>query len=79
MQPRSERPNYGLGRPTRPTSHYDGFDGHERLHEFTEELMTLPEPECGVRALFDGMERMPDADLGCPGPLVHTLERMPGR
>ena len=58
--------------------HTPGFDGNERLHELTEELMTLPHPERGVPALFDVMERMPDADLGSPGPLVHTLERMRG-
>lgn len=55
-----------------------GFDGKERLHELTEELMMLPRPERGVPALFDVMERMPDADLGSPGPLVHTLEQMRG-
>lgn len=55
-----------------------GFNGNERLHELTDELMTLPQPERGVRALFDVMERMPEADLGTPGPLVHTLERMRG-
>ena len=58
--------------------HTPGFDGNERLHELTEELMTLPQPERGVPALFDVMERMPEADLGSPGPLVHTLERMRG-
>lgn len=59
--------------------HKPGFDGNERLHELTKELMALPQPERGIRALFDVMERMPDADLGSPGPLVHTLERMRGR
>src|SRR6266487_324022 len=58
--------------------HTPGFDGHEQLHELTEELMALPQPERAIRALFDVMERMPDADLGSPGPLVHTLERMLG-
>ena len=58
--------------------HHPGFDGNERLHELTAELMTLPQPERAVPALFDVMERMPDADLGSPGPLVHTLERMRG-
>jgi hypothetical protein len=55
-----------------------GFDGHERLQELTDELMRLPQPQRAVRALFDVMERMPDADLGSPGPLVHTLEAMRG-
>jgi hypothetical protein len=53
-------------------------DGPERLHALTEELMLLPQPERGVRAMFDVMERLPDSDLGSPGPLVHTLERMRG-
>jgi hypothetical protein len=55
-----------------------GFDGNERLYELTEELLTTPQPERGVSALFDVMERMPEADLGSPGPLVHTLEKMRG-
>ena len=58
--------------------HTPDFDGNERLYALTEELMTLPQPERGIRAMFDFMERMPDADLGSPGPLVHTLERMRG-
>ncbi len=58
--------------------HTPEFDGNERLHELTQELMTLPQPERCVRALFDVMERMPDADLGSPGPIVHTLEQMRG-
>lgn len=58
--------------------HTPGIDGPDRLYELTEELMTLPQPERGAPALFDVMERMPDADLGSPGPLVHTLERMRG-
>jgi hypothetical protein len=28
--------------------------------------------------MFNVMERPPDADLGSPGPLVHTLERWRG-
>jgi hypothetical protein len=56
-----------------------GFDGNERLDELTRELMALPQPERGVRALFDVMERLPDSDLGTPGPLVHALEKMKGR
>lgn len=30
-------------------------------------------------ALFDVMERMPDVEMGAPGPLVATLEQMRGR
>lgn len=54
-------------------------DGIERLRAFTDELMTLPKPERGIRAMFDLMERLPESDLGSPGPLVHTLEQMTGR
>jgi hypothetical protein len=53
-------------------------DGPERLNALTDELMSLPKPERAVRSLFDVMERMPDSDLGSPGPLVHTLEQMRG-
>jgi hypothetical protein len=28
--------------------------------------------------MFEVMERMPESDLGSPGPLVHTLEQMCG-
>jgi hypothetical protein len=54
-------------------------DGVERLEKLVHELMALPQPERGARALFDVMERMGDSDLGMPGPLVHALEAMPGR
>jgi hypothetical protein len=53
-------------------------DGPERLNTLTAELMTLPQPERGIQAMFDVMERMPESDLGSPGPLVHTLEQMRG-
>ena len=53
-------------------------DGPERLNALTDELMTLPQPERAVRPMFDVMERMPESDLGSPGPLVHTLEQMRG-
>ncbi len=49
-----------------------------QLFELTDELMTVPQPELGIPALFDVMERLPGADFGCPGPLVHTLEAMQG-
>jgi hypothetical protein len=38
--------------------------------------MLLPEKEKAIPELFDVMERLPDAELGSPGPLVHTLERL---
>ena len=53
-------------------------NGLEQLQSLTHELRALPQPERAVRALFDVMERMPTADLGSPGALVHTLEEMTG-
>lgn len=53
-------------------------DGMERLVSLTDELMTLPQPERSIRAMFDVMERLPESDLGSPGPFVHSLEQMPG-
>jgi hypothetical protein len=54
-------------------------DGIQKLYALTDALELLPEPERCIRAMFDVMERMPTADLGSPGSLVHALERMRGR
>jgi hypothetical protein len=35
-------------------------------------------PDAAIPELFGVMERMPEADLGSPGPLVHTLEGLKG-
>jgi len=51
-------------------------DGQQRLHSLTNELLQQPNPERAIPALFAVMERMPDVDLGSPGPLVHTLEKI---
>jgi hypothetical protein len=50
----------------------------EELFALTDELMALPNPERGIPALFNLMERLSGSDLGCPGPIVHTLESMQG-
>jgi hypothetical protein len=47
-----------------------------QLYQLTEALMELPSPERAIPELFAVMERFPDSELGIPGPLVHTLERM---
>jgi hypothetical protein len=54
--------------------------GRERLYELTHALRATPggPPEAVIPELFGVMERMPDADLGSPGPLVHTLEALKG-
>jgi hypothetical protein len=47
--------------------------GWERLAELTDALMATPDPpEDAIPELFSVMERLPDADLGSPGPLVHA-------
>jgi hypothetical protein len=52
--------------------------GLERLGQLADALMILPEPERAIPYLFRVMERLPDTDLGSPGPLVHTLEGLKG-
>jgi hypothetical protein len=53
-------------------------DGMARLYELTDAVMKLSVPESAVPEMFRLMERMPDAELGSPGPLVHTLEAISG-
>jgi len=52
--------------------------GINKLNGLTAELMTSPQPERAIPAIFAVMERMPDTHMGTPGPLVHTLEQMSG-
>lgn len=52
--------------------------GRERLYELTDAVMTLVSPEKAIHDMFAVMERLPKSDLGSPGPLVHTLEALPG-
>lgn len=52
------------------------MDGPQQLNRLTDALMELPSPERAIPELFAVMERLPSSDLGTPGPLVHTLERM---
>ena len=53
--------------------------GRERLAELTDALMSVSEPEQAVPEMFRLIERLSDAHLGSPGPLVHTMERWRGR
>jgi len=41
-------------------------------------MVKLSAPESAIQEMFRLMERMPDAELGSPGPLVHTLEAILG-
>jgi hypothetical protein len=52
--------------------------GSERLAELTDALMSAPDAEKAIPELFAVMERLPNAHLGSPGPLVHTLEGLQG-
>lgn len=53
-------------------------NGSERLYQLTDAVRHSPDPERFIPEMFAVMERLPEADLGSPGPLVHTLERLKG-
>ena len=62
----------------KPSDFDNEAEGVHKLYGLTDELMALPQPERAIPALFGVMERMPDTEMGSPGPLVHTLEQMRG-
>ncbi|MBK1884707.1 hypothetical protein JIN85_20010 [Luteolibacter pohnpeiensis] len=51
-----------------------GGSGPEQLYALCEEVEGLPDPTAVFPEFFALMERLPDSELGTPGPLVHTLE-----
>jgi hypothetical protein len=55
----------------------DGGGDEAALYDALEGFDTLPDWLGVVPAMFAVMERYPDADLGAPGPLVHSIERLP--
>jgi hypothetical protein len=55
-------------------SDYD--ENQFRLYPITEGFKELPDRERVVPAMFALMERFPDAYLGTPGPLVHSIESL---
>ena len=59
-------------------SDFDEPGDWEILGDLCDELDTPEEILATAPAMFRLMERCPDADLGTPGPLVHTLERAEG-
>lgn len=63
----------------KPSDFDNEAEGVDKLYGLTDELMALPQPERAIPALFDVIERMPEVEMGTPGPLVHTLEQMRGR
>ena len=55
-----------------------GVYGLERLGELCDEMRAVNNPAACMPVLFRTMERLDNADLGSPGPLVHTLEAWRG-
>ena len=51
-------------------------NGDKRLYELVENLEKFDAPEQIAEILFRLMERLSDCDLGSPGPIVHTLEKL---
>ena len=62
----------------KPSDFDDEGAGLDKLRGLIGELMAQPRPERAIPALFAVIERMPVTELGTPGPLVHTLERLRG-
>ncbi|MEU1398369.1 hypothetical protein ABZ403_20220 [Micromonospora zamorensis] len=53
-------------------------DGADRLQAICAELVERDDPERWAPLLYSLMERLDDADMGSPGPIVHTLEAWSG-
>ncbi|WP_433352946.1 hypothetical protein ACQPYV_21155 [Micromonospora saelicesensis] len=52
--------------------------GSDQLGAICRELAERDDPQQWAPLLYAFMERLDAADLGSPGPLVHTLETWPG-
>lgn len=64
---------------------YEGACGMETLDSLADELIANASPEIIAQTLLAFTERLsntteidPRFDLGTPGPIVHTLEKLPG-
>jgi hypothetical protein len=53
--------------------------GIETLGELCDQVAEIENPETVFPVFFEVMERLPDADLGCPGAMVHTMESYDGK
>jgi hypothetical protein len=53
-------------------------NGWERLEQLCDELRAINKPTVCAPVMFHTMERLDGAELGTPGPLVHTLETWRG-
>ncbi len=51
--------------------------GVEVLDALTDEVLQTSHPQEAMDAMFRVVERLASADLGSPGPLVHTIEKLP--
>lgn len=49
------------------------------LENITEEIDKHPHGSQAIPAMFSIIEKYPDEDFGCPGPLVHVLETFLGK
>jgi hypothetical protein len=56
----------------------DDTDNLVRLSDIFRDFRVLPQRDRAMPAIFALLERFPDAEFGCPGPLVHELEAIPG-
>jgi hypothetical protein len=54
------------------------MNGPDVLRQLTNAIVKFSDPQVFVSELFSVMERLPTSELGSPGPLVHTLESIPG-
>ncbi len=57
---------------------FDGVDGLEPLDRLCDEMLASGDVRACAPIVFHTMERLDGADLGVPGPLVHTLESWRG-
>jgi hypothetical protein len=53
-------------------------DGGDRLAALCAEVVQRDDPQQWAPLLYSLMERLDEADLGSPGPVVHTLEAWSG-
>jgi hypothetical protein len=56
--------------------HPQSADDQSRLYDITKGFDTLSDKTAVIPAMFALMERCPSADLGSPGPLVHSIESL---
>jgi hypothetical protein len=57
---------------------FDDAEAHVQLNALCDRLAAIGSVGESAPLMFHFIEHMPGADLGSPGPLVHTLEAMGG-